>query len=92
PIRRRSIKWYVPPEVYPNATYPTYCGGPGYVFSGELATKIYRVAQTLPLINMEDSYVGICLHALGVGVTRSPRGVFNMHRLPYEKCRFSRLV
>ncbi|NXN39187.1 B3GT2 galactosyltransferase, partial [Rhinoptilus africanus] len=92
PIRRKAYKWYVPPEVYPNATYPPYCGGPGYVLSGDLATKIYGVAQRLPVINMEDSFVGVCLHALGVGVSRSPRGLFNMRRIPYETCRFSRLV
>ncbi|NXS97172.1 B3GT2 galactosyltransferase, partial [Jacana jacana] len=92
PIRRKGIKWYVPAEVFPNNTYPPYCGGPGYVFSGELATKIYQVAQRLPVINMEDSFVGICLQALGIPVTRSPWGVFNMHRVQYEKCRFSRLV
>ncbi|XP_054663907.1 beta-1,3-galactosyltransferase 2-like isoform X2 [Grus americana] len=92
PLRSKAYKWYVPPEVYPNTTYPPYCGGPGYVFSGDLAGKIYAVAQTLPVINMEDSFVGICLHALGVSVTGSPWGVFNMYRLEYEKCRFSRLV
>lgn len=92
PIRSRAYKWYVPHEVYPDATYPPYCAGPGYVLSGDLAGKIYRVAQTLPLINMEDSFVGICLQALGVTITRSPHGAFNMHRVAYDKCRFSRLV
>ncbi|NXC22991.1 B3GT2 galactosyltransferase, partial [Corythaeola cristata] len=92
PLRHKGYKWYVPPEVYPNATYPPYCAGPAYVLSGDLAGKIYGVAQTLPLINMEDSFVGICLQALGVGVTDSPRGVFNVGRVEYDPCRFSRLV
>ncbi|NWH68691.1 B3GT1 galactosyltransferase, partial [Geococcyx californianus] len=92
PMRRKAYKWYVPREVYPNTTYPPYCGGPGYVLSGDLAGKIYSVAQTLRVINMEDSFMGICLHALGIGVTRSPWGVFNMHRLTYAPCRFNRLV
>ncbi|XP_065511130.1 beta-1,3-galactosyltransferase 2-like [Caloenas nicobarica] len=92
PLRNRAYKWFVPREVYPNATYPPYCGGPAYVLSGDLAPRIYGVAQALPAINMEDSFVGICLHALGVGVTDSPPGVFNMFRLEYERCRFSRLV
>ncbi|KAM7074439.1 beta-1,3-galactosyltransferase 2-like [Ciconia maguari] len=92
PLRGKAYKWYVPREVYPNDTYPPYCGGPGYVLSGDLASKIYDVAQTLPVINMEDSFVGICLHALGIGLTDSPWGVFNMYRLEYEACRFSQLV
>ncbi|NXA19320.1 B3GT1 galactosyltransferase, partial [Ibidorhyncha struthersii] len=81
PIRSRAYKWYVPHEVYPNTTYPPYCAGPGYVLSADLAGKIYR-----------DSFVGICLQALGVAVAHSPWGVFNMYRVAYEKCRFSRLV
>ncbi|NXL04549.1 B3GT2 galactosyltransferase, partial [Mesembrinibis cayennensis] len=92
PLRSKAYKWYVPREVYPNDTYPPYCGGPGYVLSGDLASKIYGVAQTLPVINMEDSFMGICLHALGIGVTGSPWGVFNMYRIEYRRCRFSQLV
>lgn len=92
PLRSKAYKWYVPRQVYPNDTYPPYCGGPAYVLSGDLAAKVYAVAQTLPLLNMEDSFVGVCLHALGLSVTSSPWGVFNMHRLPYDKCKFSRLV
>ncbi|XP_040398401.1 beta-1,3-galactosyltransferase 2-like [Cygnus olor] len=92
PLRSKAYKWYVPRQVYPNDTYPPYCGGPAYVLSGDLAAKVYAVAQTLPLFNMEDSFVGVCLHALGLSVTSSPWGAFNMYRLPYDKCRFSKLV
>ncbi|NXU81232.1 B3GT5 galactosyltransferase, partial [Oreotrochilus melanogaster] len=92
PIRSPRAKWFVPREVYPGATYPPYCAGPAYVLSGDLVPRIYAVAQTLPLVNMEDSFVGICLQALGVGVTSSPPGLFNTGRLEYNKCRFSRLV
>ncbi|XP_068779020.1 beta-1,3-galactosyltransferase 2-like [Struthio camelus] len=92
PLRNKAYKWYVPPEVYPNETYPPYCGGPAYVLSGDLARKVHAVAQTLPLINMEDAFVGLCLHALGVTVTSSPWGLFNMHKIAYDKCKFSKLV
>lgn len=92
PLRSRAYKWYVPREVYPNNTYPPYCGGPGYVLSGDLARKVYGVAQTLRVINMEDAFVGICLYELGVNVTNSPWGLFNVGWLEYETCRFSRLV
>ncbi|XP_060616879.2 beta-1,3-galactosyltransferase 1-like [Anolis sagrei] len=92
PIRSKAYKWYVPKEVYPNDTYPPYCGGPGYVFSADLAPKIYKVAQTIRVINMEDSFMGICLHELGISVTNSPWGLFNVYKLTYEKCRFSKVV
>ncbi|XP_066426588.1 beta-1,3-galactosyltransferase 2-like [Molothrus aeneus] len=92
PLRNRAYKWFVPREVYPNDTYPPYCGGPGYVLSGDLALRVFRVAQALPVINMEDAFVGICLHALGVPVTEPPPGAFTMYRLDYERCRFARLA
>lgn len=92
PLRNRAYKWFVPREVYPNDTYPPYCGGPAYVLSGPLALRVFAVAQVLPVINMEDAFVGICLHALGVAVTDPPAGAFAMYRLDYDKCRFSRLV
>ncbi|KAJ6658315.1 hypothetical protein lerEdw1_020587 [Lerista edwardsae] len=92
PIRNKAYKWYVPKEVYPNDTYPPYPGGPGYVLSGDLAKKIYQVAQTIKVINMEDSFMGICLHELGLSVTDSPWGLFNVYKIDYERCRFSKLV
>ncbi|XP_065432587.1 beta-1,3-galactosyltransferase 2-like [Chrysemys picta bellii] len=92
PLRSKAYKWYVPREVYPNDTYPPYCGGPGYVLSGDLAKKVYGVAQTLRVINMEDAFMGICLYELGVRVTDSPWGLFNVFWQEYEKCRFSKLV
>ncbi|XP_054836434.1 beta-1,3-galactosyltransferase 1-like [Eublepharis macularius] len=92
PLRDKAYKWYVPREVYPNDTYPPYCGGPGYVLSGDLAKKVFQVAQTIPVINMEDSFMGICLYTLGIEVTESPWGLFHVFKVDYEKCRFSELV
>ncbi|NXD32375.1 B3GT5 galactosyltransferase, partial [Spelaeornis formosus] len=92
PLRRPAYKWFVPREVYPNDTYPPYCGGPGYVLSAALARRVFAVAQTLPPLNMEDAFVGVCLHALGVPVTEPPPGAFFMYRLQYERCRFARLA
>lgn len=92
PIRSKAYKWYVPEAVYPNDTYPPYCGGPGYVLSGDLSQKIYQVAQTIKVINMEDSFLGICLYELGIAVTDSPWGLFNVYKIKYDKCRFSKLV
>ncbi|XP_066468778.1 beta-1,3-galactosyltransferase 2-like [Tiliqua scincoides] len=92
PVRDKNYKWYIPPEVYPKVTYPPYCAGPGYVMSGDLSKKIYQVAQTIEVINMEDSFMGICLQELGIRVTDSPLGLFNIEKIEYEKCRFSKLV
>ncbi|KAJ1148426.1 hypothetical protein NDU88_001262 [Pleurodeles waltl] len=92
PLRRKASKWYVPKEVYPKNKYPTYCSGPGYVFSGDVAKKIYDVAQTIQLINMEDSFIGICMDELKISLTKPPPRVFNGHKIKYNRCRFSSLI
>uniref|UniRef100_A0A8C9FZ83 Hexosyltransferase n=1 Tax=Pavo cristatus TaxID=9049 RepID=A0A8C9FZ83_PAVCR len=92
PLRDPRYKWFVPPQVYPRPTYPPYCAGPAYVLSGDVAVAAFGAAQRLPLLNMEDAFVGLCLQALGVAVTDGPPGAFNVVRLPYERCRFGRAL
>ncbi|XP_034953392.1 beta-1,3-galactosyltransferase 1-like [Zootoca vivipara] len=92
PVRDKASKWYVPREVYLNETYPPFCAGSGYVFSGDLAKKIYQVAKTIKVINMEDVFMGICLYELGISMTNSPLGLFNPFKVKYEKCKFSKVV
>ncbi|XP_078503520.1 beta-1,3-galactosyltransferase 2-like [Lissotriton helveticus] len=92
PLRSKAYKWYVPEEVYPKDKYPPYCAGPGYVFSGDLAMKIYDVAQTIQLINMEDSFIGICMDELKIDLTKPPSNVFNGHKIEYNRCQFSSLI
>ncbi|XP_069464879.1 beta-1,3-galactosyltransferase 2-like [Ambystoma mexicanum] len=92
PQRTRGYKYYVPKEVYPRNKYPPYCSGPGYVLSGDLAKKIYDVAQTMQLINMEDCFTGLCMVALKLNLTIPPKGVFNGHHIEYDRCRFSSLI
>ncbi|XP_077118130.1 beta-1,3-galactosyltransferase 1-like [Ranitomeya variabilis] len=92
PYRTTSSKWYVPKEVYPINTYPPYCSGTGYVFSADMARKIYDVAQVLRVISMEDAFVGICLFMLHISPRTSSRGVFNINKLDYDHCKFRKVV
>ncbi|XP_069092391.1 beta-1,3-galactosyltransferase 2-like [Pleurodeles waltl] len=90
--REKGGKYYVPKEVYASDMYPPYVAGPGYVFSGDMAKKIYDVAQIVPLIHMEDAFVGICLEKLNVKITVSPPNLFNGHRINYDHCQFHALI
>ncbi|XP_053573874.1 beta-1,3-galactosyltransferase 2 isoform X1 [Bombina bombina] len=92
PLRDKVYKWYVPKEVYPNDTYPPYCSGPGYVFSVDMAKKIYDVAQMIRILPMEDSFMGVCLYELNIPPTKPPNGVFNGHRINYNCCAFNKLI
>ncbi|XP_069618299.1 beta-1,3-galactosyltransferase 2-like [Ranitomeya imitator] len=92
PFRDKAYKWYVPKEIYPNDTYPPYCSGPGYVFSVDMAKKIYDVAQEIRVIPMEDAFMGICLFELHIPPTAPPRGTFNTYRFDYDQCKFRKVV
>ncbi|OCT90420.1 hypothetical protein XELAEV_18019034mg [Xenopus laevis] len=92
PIRDKEYKWYVPMEVYPNDTYPPYPAGPGYVFSADMAKKVYDVAQTIRAVPMEDSFMGICLYELKIPLTDPPPNIFNGERIDYDLCQFNKLI
>lgn len=92
PIRDKVSKWYVPEELYPGNTYPPYPSGPGYVFSGDMARKIYQVAQGIPVINIEDAFIGICLYKLDIPLTRTPGNVFRAEKINYNARTFCNVV
>ncbi|XP_056426502.1 beta-1,3-galactosyltransferase 2-like [Hyla sarda] len=92
PYRDASSKWYLPKEVYPNDTFPPYCAGPGYVFSVDMAQKIYDVSQNIRVIPMEDVFMGVCLYELRIPPTKPPPGIFNGLRIDYDLCTFKKVV
>ncbi|XP_068129590.1 beta-1,3-galactosyltransferase 1-like [Hyperolius riggenbachi] len=91
PIRNSGNKWYVPEEIYPNDTYPPYCAGPGYVFSADMAKKIYDVSQRIRVIPMEDSFMGICLYELHITITPFPQDVFS-DLYTNDRCQLHKLI
>lgn len=93
PNRNKNSKWYMPPEMYPDDKYPTFCSGTGYVFSGDLASKIYGVSLSVGHLHLEDVYVGICLAKLGIEPTPPANAfLFNHWRVSYSSCKYSHLI
>lgn len=93
PNRNQNSKWYMPPEMYPGDKYPTFCSGTGYVFSGDLAGKIYQVSLRVRRLHLEDVYVGVCLARLGIEPTPPPNAfLFNHWRVSYSSCKYSHLI
>ncbi|XP_037313131.2 beta-1,3-galactosyltransferase 2-like [Pungitius pungitius] len=93
PNRNKNSKWYMSPELYPSDKYPTFCSGTGYVFSGDLARKIYRVSLRVRRLHLEDVYVGICLAELQIEPTPPPNEfLFNHWRVSYSSCKYSHLI
>ncbi|XP_040271767.1 beta-1,3-galactosyltransferase 2-like [Bufo bufo] len=92
PIRDKESQWYISEEVYPGDTYPPYPSGPGYVFSGDMAQKIYKVAQEIIFFGIEDVFIGVCLYKLNILPTNTPRNMFNGHKIDYHPYTFCNLV
>merc|ERR1712232_33636 len=66
PIRDPNHKWYEPPEVYPEASYPVaHYGGPGYILGRAVVREM--VGAHIPDSNIlwnEDRAVGVWVHKL----------------------------
>ncbi|XP_077071914.1 beta-1,3-galactosyltransferase 2 [Siphateles boraxobius] len=93
PIRNKESKWYMPPEMYHGRRYPTFCSGTGYVFSGDVAQRIYVVSLSIPRLHLEDVYVGFCLAKLRIEPVPPPNNeLFNHWRVPYSSCKYSNLI
>ncbi|KAK6484136.1 beta-1,3-galactosyltransferase 2 [Huso huso] len=93
PNRNKDSKWHMPPELYPSERYPVFCSGTGYVFSGDLAEKIYKVSLSIRRLHLEDVYVGICLAKLRIDPVPPPNEfLFNHWRVSYSSCKYSHLI
>ncbi|XP_028278544.1 N-acetyllactosaminide beta-1,3-N-acetylglucosaminyltransferase 3-like [Parambassis ranga] len=66
PVRYENSKYFVPVQVYDSKTYPPYCGGGGFLLSGYTAAVIYNVSQSIPLLPIDDAYIGLCLAKAGL--------------------------
>lgn len=97
PRRDSNSKWYISEEQYPEDRFPPYVSGAGYVLSADLATRISWASRFVRAIPLEDVYVGLCLHVLGVQPAYSLgllgfRNLFEVRNLEYNRCSFSKLI
>lgn len=93
PNRNKDSKWYMPPELYSSERYPIFCSGTGYVFSGDMAAKIYQASLSIRRLHLEDVYVGICLAKLHIDPVPPPNEfLFNHWRVSYSSCKYSHLI
>lgn len=93
PNRDNSSKWFMPPELYAADAYPNFCSGTGYVFSTDMAARIYAASLGIRRLHLEDVYVGICLAKLRVEPAAPPNDfLFNHWKVVYSSCRYSRII
>lgn len=67
PIRDPSSKWHVPRSMYKTSTYPSFCHGPTYGFTVNVADKLFEASLHLPFFYLEDVFItGMCAREAGV--------------------------
>ncbi|KAM8880499.1 uncharacterized protein AB9W97_015299 [Spinachia spinachia] len=92
-VRSKDSKWYVPLEMYPDPTYPTYTLGMGYVFSNDLPEKFVQVSKSIRPFNIEDAYIGMCMKKLGLLPTSPPDpSQFRAYNQIYNRCEYSKII
>ncbi|XP_053355109.1 beta-1,3-galactosyltransferase 2 isoform X1 [Clarias gariepinus] len=93
PNRNKESKWYMSPELYPSESYPTFCSGTGYVFSGDMAKRIYATSLSIRRLHLEDVYVGLCLSKMNIEPVLPPNEfLFNHWKVSYSSCKYSQLI
>lgn len=71
PNREPSTKYYIPESFYKGG-YPPYAGGGGVVYSSSLAFRLKEVSERVRLFPIDDVYLGMCLHSLGLSPSHHP--------------------
>ncbi|XP_039666914.1 N-acetyllactosaminide beta-1,3-N-acetylglucosaminyltransferase 3-like isoform X2 [Perca fluviatilis] len=66
PIRISQSKYFIPVQVQESDSYPPYCGGGGFLLSGYTALVIYNMSQSIPILPIDDVYMGMCLAKAGL--------------------------
>ncbi|KAM6972039.1 N-acetyllactosaminide beta-1,3-N-acetylglucosaminyltransferase 2a [Aplochiton taeniatus] len=65
PHRDKKLKYFIPESVFVGQ-YPPYAGGGGFLYSGDLALRLYNISQRVALYPIDDVYTGMCLRKLGL--------------------------
>ncbi|GAA6084458.1 N-acetyllactosaminide beta-1,3-N-acetylglucosaminyltransferase 3-like [Tachysurus ichikawai] len=66
PIRDNSSKYFIPEVIEAANMYAPYCSGGGYLFSRFTGRAIYQMSQSIPLMPIDDVYMGMCLKQAGL--------------------------
>ncbi|XP_018408198.1 PREDICTED: beta-1,3-galactosyltransferase 5-like [Nanorana parkeri] len=93
PIRDVRSKWYISRKEYDGDKYPPFCSGTGYVFSVDVAQRIYKISFSVPFFKLEDVYMGMCLDKLNITLQElHQKRVFLLSKHTFSVCAFRNLV
>ncbi len=70
PVRKAADKmnrrWIMTSDEYPWSVYPPYVAGGSYLLSSDLLPRILTISPHVKNIKIEDVYLGMILHVIGV--------------------------
>ena len=55
--RNKANKWYVSPREFADTKYPIYCSGTAWIYSMDLVTELFRVAEYTRFFWVDDLWV-----------------------------------
>ncbi|XP_072844007.2 beta-1,3-galactosyltransferase 4 [Pogona vitticeps] len=85
PDRDPNSHHHVPASLYPEGVFPPYCSGTAYVLSGDSLAAILGAARHVPLIPVEDVFVGLCTRRAGLAPKHLARMAGSAH-VPPDPC------
>ncbi|CAF3103838.1 unnamed protein product [Rotaria socialis] len=56
-MRDSKSKWYLSKEEFPLEKFPPYCSGSAYIFTGDMAAKMYNASLYVPFFWVDDYYI-----------------------------------
>ena len=65
-------KYYVPATIFPDKIYPPYVSGGGYIFSKNIADKLFLATLSNRIIPIDDAFVGMLLKTIGKIPSNNP--------------------
>ncbi|KAM8969585.1 beta-1,3-galactosyltransferase 4 isoform X1 [Sarcophilus harrisii] len=93
PSRLKGSRHQVSEVQWPSerGAFPPYGSGTGYVLSAPVLRLILRAAGAVPLIPVEDIFVGVIAKRVGVAPTHNSR-IAGAARYPIDRCCFGRIL
>lgn len=68
-ITEPQSKYYVSENLWPEKYYPPYVSGGGFIMSSVMAARIFEAMKELPIIPIDDAFIGVCLRKLNLRPT-----------------------
>jgi len=68
-ITEPRSKYYVSENLWPEKYYPPYVSGGGFIMSSVMAARIFEAMKELPIIPIDDAFIGVCLRKLNLRPT-----------------------